>query len=106
MLVHLPTRDDYEGSDATDAWRAFIGDETAKRGMLFIDMVGELQQIPPDTVDRMFFPAGREAVPGIGGHYTVEGHNLVASRLYARLAALPEVSARLSALRSPIGEER
>ena len=77
-----------------------------KRGMLFIDMVGVLQQIPPDTLDPMFFPAGRRAVPGIGGHYTVEDHNFVAKGLYARLVALPAVSARLSALRSPTGEER
>ena len=38
VLVHLPARDDCEGSDATDAWRAFMGAETAKRGMPFIEV--------------------------------------------------------------------
>jgi hypothetical protein len=81
-LVYLPTLADCLGT-VGDPWRLGLGQELARRGFTFFDLTPEFRSLPPAAVDRLFLPG-----PGLGRHYSADGHRLVATLLHERLRAL------------------
>jgi hypothetical protein len=59
VLVCLPTTlHDYEQRGPTPAWRAWIRDESARRGIAFIDLVEEFHKLRVTMKDGMFIWPG------------------------------------------------
>ena len=95
VIVYLPAREDYYG-EAPASWREFVQAETARRGILFIDLLPDFQVLPPDEVEKLFIPEG--ALPefyGAAGHYTEAGNELVARLLYEKMREIPELADKL-----------
>lgn len=97
VLVCLPTTlHDYEQQGPTPAWRAWIRNESGKRGIVFVDLVGEFHKLPVTMKDGMFiWPGSVHYFAEAPGHYNDEGNEWVARELYRRLIVIPEVAARL-----------
>jgi hypothetical protein len=98
VWIVLPARPDYL-SAFTDRSRRWLR-AAAGRRFLYLDLVQELKQLPPDSIDPMFLPPSAEhraASPDAGGHYTERGNAWVADRIYQFLNTVPALSRRLSA---------
>jgi len=96
VLVYLPMRQDYDGSQKeTDIWRRNIGVAAGRAGVPFIDLVEAFRQVPPEQVQKLFIAEGALDYPAAAGHYTAEGNEFVARILHERLRSLPEVSTQL-----------
>ena len=90
VLVYLPTAvDEVEGARE---WLAFFDAESHALGIPLIDLVSPLASLPHDRFTRMFIPAEQIG----GGHYSVEGHTLIAQLLYRALEVNPETSGLLT----------
>jgi len=100
VLACLPTTlHDYEQQGPTPAWRAWLGAESAKRGIAFVDLVEEFHNLPVTMKDGMFiWPGSVHYFAEAPGHYNDEGNEWVAKELYKRLIALPEVAEKLRPL--------
>jgi len=85
VLVYLPTEDDRCSNAALESWRSVVRDETAKKGILFIDLVDDFQKLPWNEVPRLFIQPGVGRYIGEQGHYTIEGHQYIAKQIYSRL---------------------
>jgi hypothetical protein len=95
--IVLPARPDYL-SAFTDRSRRWLR-AAAGRRFLYLDLVQELKQPPPDSIDPMFLPPSAEfraASPDAGGHYTERGNAWVADRIYQFLNTVPALSRRPS----------
>jgi hypothetical protein len=87
VVVYLPTLDDFKYK-ASDKWRESIRDASAKDNYEFVDLVEELRQVAPDSVDRLFIPRGQLAFRGAAGHYTEAGNVWVENLLRTRVPVL------------------
>jgi len=109
VLVYLPnTLHDYERDGTSRAWRAWVRDECARRGVAFVDLIDDFQELPVTRRDGMFiWPGSTQYFAEAPGHYNDQGHQWVAQELYARLASIPEIAAKLGRLsRPPAAPER
>jgi hypothetical protein len=95
VLVYLPGQN-FTGVDLM-RWRQAVKNIADNQGVLFIDMVDEFRNLPPDELAQMFIQEGEIAYRGAAGHYTVKGNQYVADRLYEALMALPEIKAKFEA---------
>lgn len=89
VLVYLPVGDDYYSAES-DLLRYYIKNETARRDLLFIDLVEELTKLSPQEAAAMF-----------DDHYTPKGNAFIARKLYETLLALPQLERILSHSQSP-----
>ncbi len=96
VLVYLPSRGDYR--NRRDLWRRKMGAEAQRRGLVFIDLVDAMQQLPRQEAAALFIPDGSIEFPGADGHYNREGNAWVARELLARLLHEEPVKRRLEAL--------
>jgi hypothetical protein len=87
VVVYLPTIDDFKGK-ASDKWRQWIRESAARDKFEFVDLVPDLRQVAPDSVDALFIPRGQLAFQGAAGHYTDAGNVWVDKLLRERIAAL------------------
>ena len=95
VLVYLPGQN-FTGEDLK-RWRQRIHMASEQQGIIFIDLVDEFKDLPPDKLAEMFIQ--KEQVKdynGTAGHYTNKGNQYVADVLYERLLSLPEVSKKLA----------
>lgn len=99
VLVYLPIASDYSDGNS-NGWRYFLSRELPKRGLIYLDLVESLRELPPSEVEKMYIPRD--------GHYTEEGNRYVSSWLYRNLLSIPEVSRRLAAMQCgpPTGRGR
>ncbi|HID53778.1 MAG TPA: hypothetical protein EYP41_17300 [Anaerolineae bacterium] len=96
VIVYLPTREDYYG-EVTDSWRELAQEETARQGILFIDLMPDFQALPPDEVEKLFISEGALVeFYGATGHYTEAGNALVAQLLYEKMRDIPELADKLA----------
>jgi hypothetical protein len=79
VLVFLPGAWDYKPDPSTDAWREFVGRESARQGIVFLDLVEEIRQVPPTEVDALYAP---------NAHFSVRGNAWAAAVLHRLLAPL------------------
>jgi hypothetical protein len=93
VLVFLPTKADPR--DASEKWRRRVRDLSEREHIPFADLIDDLKQVPADSVDRLFIPAGAIEFVGAEGHYTALGNDWVANRLYQHLLTIPEIARRL-----------
>jgi len=93
VLVFLPTKGDR--GDRSEAWRRRVHELSEREHIALADLIGDFQQVPADSVDRLFIPAGAIEFIGAEGHYTVLGNNWVANRLYWHLLTIPEIARQL-----------
>lgn len=84
VLVYLPVEGDYTGEDS-DAWRAYLGAESRRRGWLFIDLVEAFRRLPPTEVRELFIPEGALPYLYSAGHYTGKANEFVATQLSMEL---------------------
>lgn len=84
VLVYLPRFDDYMGNAETDSWRDFVRKEADENGYMYVDLVRELQSLPPQSIRSLF-----------DGHYSVEGNEFIANTLFAKLKEMPAVADKL-----------
>ena len=94
VLVYLPMKRDYTGHES-DAWQQFLQAESEQQGLIYIDLIDELRQQPPQSIDSLFIKPGVIAFEGSSGHYTEAGNAFIARTLYEKLRAIPEVAERL-----------
>jgi hypothetical protein len=87
VVVYLPTADDFR-TKASDQWRQWISEAAAKDSFQFVDLVPDLRQVAPDSVDGLFIPRGALAFRGAAGHYTEAGNVWVEKLLRARVPEL------------------
>jgi hypothetical protein len=91
VWVLLPTSTDYLSSSA-EPWERRLR-AAAGKDLLYLDLVREFKQLPPDSINGMFLPPSRDT--DAGGHYTERGNAWLATRIYRFLDTLPAVSRRL-----------
>ena len=84
VLVLLPGEVDYM-TKYSEYWREFLYRETAKNGWLFIDLIEEFRNYPPQEVGTLF-----------NVHYSEKGNAYIAEILYKKLLAIPEISRKFS----------
>jgi hypothetical protein len=96
VLAFLPRRSDYQPGSPSLAWRTWIGAESAKRSIPFIDLFDAFQKLPTTTRDGMFISSDSlQNFPEAPGHYDDQGHEYVAKQVYARLLSIPQVAEKL-----------
>jgi hypothetical protein len=97
VLACLPTTlHDYEQKGPTPAWRAWLRDESAKRGIAFVDLVEDFHNLPVTMKDGMFiWPGSVHYFAEAPGHYNDEGNEWIAKELYRRLIAIPAVAEKV-----------
>ncbi|MCL4302727.1 MAG: hypothetical protein KJ077_43970 [Anaerolineae bacterium] len=93
VLVYLPGQD-FTDKDLTK-WRKLVRTAAEQQDILFLDLVEEFKDWPPDERATMFIAKGALDYQGAAGHYTAKGNQYVADVLYERLLALPEISQKL-----------
>jgi lysophospholipase L1-like esterase len=85
VVVYLPTWEDYFWHES-DPWRAELRAASHNVGFAYLDLVPEFRELPLDRMKSLLIPAGSAGAR----HYSAAGHEWVADRLYAALAALLE----------------
>ena len=85
VVVYLPTWEDYFWHES-DPWRAELRAASRKIGFTYLDLVPEFRELPLDRMKPLLIPDGSAGAR----HYSVAGHQWVADRLHAALAALLE----------------
>jgi len=99
IFVYLPTRADYFPDEAILAWRRFLEEETAKRGVVFIDLLTNFQKLSLADMEKLFICAdSSQYFATVKGHLTKAGHEYVAKQLYESLIAMPGFASRLTAV--------
>jgi len=98
LLLYLPTTlHDFEQGGGSPAWRKWLRDEAAKRGILLVDLVGEFQAMSITMKNGYFIWPGSEQYFAAGpGHYDDEGHLWVAKHVYAKLASLTQFAGKVA----------
>ena len=91
VLVYLPSGKDYESNASSNRWRKFLRSETIRHQISFIDLFDDLQQLSSSEVEKMFLR--QKAFPHY--HYSVEGNEYFAKKLYNRLTSIAVVSTKL-----------
>ena len=91
VLCYLPARKDLE-SRKMDPWREFLHEQADKLGVSLVDMTDELIKLPASDVDALFIQEDIMGFPQASGHYNNRGNQVVAQRLYRRLAEIPELA--------------
>ena len=102
VVVLLPTEAD-AAPDPSHPLRRFLRRELEDREIVFFDLIGEIQRLPPRKLNQLFIQRGPDVHEFAGGHYSVNGNEYIAGQIYEALVAIPEFSSRLSEL-SPAGE--
>jgi len=86
VFLLLPDSRDYTGLPLSDRWRQFLNAQATKHKFLFVDLIDDLRMVAPDRVKAFFSE---------NGHFSEEGNQFVASALYKKLLAIPEIQTRL-----------
>jgi hypothetical protein len=96
IFVYLPTRADYFPNETILDWRRFLQEETAKRGVVFIDMLSNFQKLPLADMEKLFICSdSSQYFATVKGHFTKAGHQYTARQLYEGLRSMPEIGTRL-----------
>jgi hypothetical protein len=96
VLAYLPRRSDYEPDASSLAWRSWIRDECARRGVIFADLVDDFRKLPVTTRDGMFiWPGSQQYFAETPGHYDDQGNEYVARKLHDALISVPQVAQKL-----------
>jgi len=97
VLVYLPTRTDYSPDETILAWRKFLQEETAKRGVVFVDLLTNFQKLPLADMEKLFICSdSSQYFATVKGHLTKEGNEYAAKQLYETLISTPEIASRLT----------
>jgi hypothetical protein len=94
VLVYLPTSYDHTGS-GSHIWRRFIDTHLAKDKIVYIDLIEDFKNVPPQEIKKMFISPEVLDYQYAAGHYTEEGNAYIAEMLYKKLIAIPQISKKL-----------
>lgn len=75
--VFLYLKQDIRDNCQEESWRKFLAEELATRQVLFIDLMSEFRDLPPDELNNLYHPHWR--------HYTAEANARVARAVLARI---------------------
>ena len=92
ILVYLPVKPDYFGLQSTYLWKQYFKIVSKEKGIIFIDLVDELRQLPPQEIESLFIPGD--------GHYSNKGNEYIADRLSKKLLTIPDIMDRSSSKKS------
>jgi hypothetical protein len=96
IFVYLPSRADYFPNEAILAWRKFLEEETAKRGVVLIDMLTNFQKLSLADMEKLFICSdSSQYFATVKGHFTKAGHQYAARQLYESLRSMPEIGTKL-----------
>ena len=84
-VVNLMTSTRGQYLTSTESWRSYLVSEAEKNGWLFIDLIGDFNQLEKASIAGIF-----------DGHYSVEGNRYVAERIYQHLMNAQEVASLLN----------
>lgn len=98
ILVYLPTLGDalQPYPVDTETWRQHASLAAKEAHIPFIDLVDDFRALTPDQLYPLFIQEGELDYPGAAGHYSVQGNELIARRLFEALISFPEVARRLA----------
>jgi len=97
IFVYLPTRADYFPNETILAWRRFLEEETAKRGVVFIDLLTNFQKLPLADMEKLFICTdSSQYFATVKGHFTKAGHENTAKQLYEGLRSMPEIASKFA----------
>ncbi len=82
--VYLPTEMDLEPT-RLDGLRAFLKEELARRGVIFIDLTGDFRALPAARRETLFLTGADSPFVGADGHYSEAGNAFVAQLLLGKL---------------------
>lgn len=92
VIVYLPVQEDVQG-EAPTFWRTFMAEEARRQGIIFIDLLPDLQRLTPVEREKLFIQEGElDAYYGAAGHYTAAGNRFVADLLAEKMRAMPELA--------------
>ena len=99
IFVYLPTRREYQKDETILAWRKFLQEETAKRGVVFIDLIEDFQKMPLAKMEKLFICSdSSQYFSNVEGHLTEEGNEYTAKQLYEKLISIPEIASKLTSI--------
>jgi len=89
LLVHLPSYEDYKGSENSDIWRTLLHSDAEIYGWNYIDLIEEFRDLNPESVPQLFIQNDLPGYVASSGHYTEEGHQYIAELLAKKIAGNP-----------------
>ncbi len=92
ILVYLPVEAEYIGDSE---WHSWASAEAKRQGLLFVDLLPKLQQLPEDLVGTYFIQRGPHA-----GHFSPTGNRWAAEAIHDNLQGFPEIRLLLNARES------
>jgi hypothetical protein len=99
IFVYLPTRADYFPDETILGWRRFLAEETAKRGVVFIDLLTNFQKLSLADMEKLFICAdSSQYFATVKGHMTKAGHEYAAKQLYQSLISVPGIASKLTSV--------
>jgi hypothetical protein len=109
ILVHLPQEHELLAPEPPVEyvfWQERLSAEATARGIIYIDLVSELRELPGHRIRAMFIQKTIGNLYGSAGHYTEEGNARVAAHIHARLNKLPALSAKRESLNGADGADK
>ena len=97
VIVFLPSMEELTGASPSTAWRDFVREESAKRGIPFLDLLDDAKKLPISELDKLFL-SGEQHYSDAVGHFSDYGNEYVSRRIHEALTADPTVTARLAGL--------
>jgi hypothetical protein len=88
LTVFVLLEERFTGNQQYDDLAATLAVELARRGLILVDLRAEARALPADSLESIFSRNW--------GHYTVQGNEWVAERLWLKLNAMPEFKQRLN----------
>ena len=94
VLVHVPLQLDYN-SNISSSLRGFVGAICRELGVVHMDLIDDLRQLDPATVDSLYLKDHEVIRPYAARHFNVEGNRYLAQTLYRRMMGVPEIKEKL-----------
>ncbi len=95
VAVHLPMKKAWF-QEERGGWQELFAEELPKRGILYLDLLGELKKVERSRLRNLFIVEG--SYPGAEGHYTAAGNRWAARTIHRMLLEIPAVAERLGRL--------
>ena len=87
VLVHLPTEKEYQNTN-NDRLYEFVRYEAEKRGILYLNLVGEIRRVSSSEMTKFFFQKNIKGFDESEGHLTPMGNFFVAKKISKALTGI------------------
>jgi hypothetical protein len=87
VLVHLPTEKEYQNTNNERLYE-FVRQEAEKRGVLYINLIRDIRQVPSSEMIKFFFQKKIKGFDESKGHLTPMGNFFVAKKISKALTRI------------------